>query len=74
MMKMKPISGTVVRGVEAPSLHEMKSRACSPEELQAALVQLIECFNATEESTRNAINALDKALDNKQNKEWRATL
>lgn len=31
--------------VKAPTLFELKTRPCSPEELQAALVQIIELHN-----------------------------
>lgn len=65
MNDTKEITGTVVRGVKAPSLTELKSRPCSLEELQAALVQLIEVVN---------VNALQRSMAGKQDKEWRATL
>lgn len=39
------VRGTVVNGVESPSLSDLKTRKCSKEELQAALVQLIEIVN-----------------------------
>lgn len=34
-----------IKQPKAPKLAELKSRQCSPEELQAALVQLIELHN-----------------------------
>lgn len=61
------VSGTTVNRVVAPRLKELKERQCSLAELQASLVQLIEMCNA-----QNADVA--RALDNKKDKEWRATL
>ena len=74
MSKTREITGTMVRGVEAPTLHELKSRACSIEELQAAIVQLIEVVNTNAIADRKDINALQRSLSGKQDKEWRATL
>ena len=43
-----------MNAVAAPKLEELKTRECSPAELQAALVQLIELHNGL----NNAINRL----------------
>lgn len=70
MAKKVEIHGTVTLGVKAPRLAELKNRECSLPELQAALVQLIDIFNASEEETA-------KLADNvagKQDREWRATI
>jgi hypothetical protein len=48
-------------------LSELKSRPCSLEELQAALVEMIELYNQQGKVMNDAINR-------KQDKEWRATL
>ena len=50
-------------GVKAPRLTELTSRACSVEELQAVIVQLI-----------HIVNANAKKLEAKQDRPWRATL
>ena len=42
---MPEIKDTVVSGVKSPTLTQLKSEPCSIEELQAALVQLIEIVN-----------------------------
>lgn len=51
----------------APKLAELKSRPCSLAELQAAMVNLIELYNAQGE-------AMNAAINRKQDREWRATL
>lgn len=66
----KEINGTVVNGVTAPRLAELKERPCTLPELQAALVQLIECFNLSEQESEK----LAKRVDGKANAEWRATI
>lgn len=53
--------------IPPPKLSELKSRPCSLEELQAALVELIELYNQQGKVMNDAINR-------KQDKEWRATL
>lgn len=55
------------RGLPPLKLSELKSRPCSLEELQAALVELIELYNQQGKVMNDAINR-------KQDKEWRATL
>ncbi len=50
-----------------PKLAELKTRPCSLEELQSALVNLIELYNKQGE-------AMNAAISRKQDKEWRATL
>ena len=52
---------------DAPKLAELKSRECTVEELQAALVFLIDQYN--EQGKRMA-----DAIAQKQNREWRATI
>ena len=52
---------------EAPDLATLRSRPCTLEELQAALVKLIELHNS------HAIK-ISSELDQKQPKEWRATI
>ena len=42
---LKEIKGTVVNGVTCPTLEELQTRECSLQELQAALVQLIDVVN-----------------------------
>ena len=49
-MKATPIYNTEVLSVKAPRLSDMKNRACTLEELQAALVQLAEIVNTNAES------------------------
>ena len=56
-----------MKTVIAPKLSELKTRPCSVEELQAALVQLIDLYNEQGELMQAAINR-------KQDREWRATL
>lgn len=51
----------------APKLAELKSRECTPLELQAALVFLIEQYN--EQGKR-----MEAAINRKQDREWQATL
>jgi hypothetical protein len=51
----------------APTLTILKSRSCSIDELQAALVNLIELYNKQGE-------LMNAAIHKKQDKEWRATL
>ena len=48
-------------------LAELKSRPCTLEELQAALVNLIELYNKQGE-------AMNAAINRKQDREWRATI
>lgn len=50
-----------------PSLVEMKTRVCSVEELQAALIKLIDLYN------EQAL-VMEAAINRKQNQEWRASL
>lgn len=52
---------------QPPKLAELKSRPCSLEELQAALVNLIELYNKQGE-------VMNAAINRKQDREWRATL
>lgn len=54
-------------GVRVPTLKEMQTRPCTVEELQAALVNLIELYNAQGAKMEAAING-------KQPTEWRATI
>ena len=70
MAKSIDIHGTVVNGVAAPRLTELKERKCSIEELQAALVQLIEITNLNQA----AVCELADRVDQKQDRPWRATL
>jgi hypothetical protein len=58
---------TTAGPVIAPKLAELKSRPCSLEELQAALVQLIELYN----EQGKVMNA---AINRKEDKVWRATM
>jgi hypothetical protein len=51
----------------APKLAELKSRECTLPELQAALVFMIEQYN--EQGKR-----MEAAINQKQDREWRATL
>jgi len=53
--------------VVAPKLAELKSRSCTLEELQAALVELIELYN--EQGM-----LMNEAINRKQPREWRATI
>ena len=53
--------------IAAPKLAELKSRPCTLEELQAALVNLIELYNKQGE-------AMNAAINRKQDREWRATI
>jgi hypothetical protein len=57
----------MIEEIIAPTLKELKSRPCSLEELQAALVQLIDMYN---DSRIKFSNALNKKEDHK----WRATI
>ncbi len=52
---------------DAPSLSDLKTRPCSLEELQAALVKLIDLYNVQGSVMNKAINA-------KQDRVWQATL
>jgi hypothetical protein len=52
---------------ERPVLADLKSKECSPAELQAALVYLIELYN--EQGKK-----LEAAINRKQDREWRATI
>lgn len=70
MAKHVEIHGTETLGVKAPRLKELKKRECTLPELQAALVQLIEIFNASEKETAK----LADRVACKQDREWRATL
>lgn len=70
MAKKLEVHGTVTLGVKAPRLSELKDRECSLLELQAALVQLIEIFNVSEEETAR----LADRVAQKQDREWRATI
>ena len=56
-----------VLGVMAPSLTELKSRPCTLEELQSALVNLIDAYNKQG-------RLMAQAIGSKQDREWRATL
>lgn len=60
-------SFTTATPVVAPKLSELKSRPCSLEELQAALVQLIELYNE-----QGAV--MEAAINRKENREWRSTM
>jgi hypothetical protein len=42
-------------GVKAPGLQDLRERQCSPEELQAALVQLIELHNSMHDEINKMI-------------------
>lgn len=53
--------------VKAPTLAELKSRPCTLEELQAALVYLIDLYNEQGK-------IMQEAIHKKQDKEWRATI
>ena len=70
MTKKLEIHVTVTLGVKSPRLTELKERECSLPELQAALVQLIEIFNASEKETAK----LADRVAGKQDREWRATI
>jgi len=61
------VSGTDVLGVLAPTLTELKSRACTQKELQSALVQLIEMVNFNAGQSDKNIRAVADI-------EWRATI
>lgn len=55
--------------VNAPSLKELRERPCSLEELQAALVKIIDLHNKREESIVNMIksgriNSSSRAIEN----------
>lgn len=52
---------------KAPTLEELKTKPCTLEELQAALVNLIELYNKQGKLMSDAIN-------NKQDRPWRATI
>lgn len=69
-VKHKEVFGTEVLGVKAPRLTELKERACTLEELQAALVQLIEITNANGAENRKLAALVDKKAD----REWRSTI
>ncbi len=58
---------TMLRDTRVPTLEELLSRPCTVEELQAALVNLIELYNKQGQKMEAAING-------KQSKEWRATM
>lgn len=64
------VSGTETRGVRAPTLTELKSRSCTKDELQSALVQLIELVNYNAQQS-DKINA---SVKGKADKGWRATV
>lgn len=53
--------------VTAPTLKEMKERLCTLEELQAALVKMVEAHNRQGE-------LMNKVISRKQDKQWRATI
>lgn len=53
--------------VVAPSLEELKTRPCTLEELQAALIKFIELYNEQGKVMNAAING-------KQDRKWRATI
>jgi hypothetical protein len=55
------------RKAEAPSLEELRSRQCTLEELQAAMVKFIDLYNEQGRRVQDAINK-------KQDREWRATM
>lgn len=67
MVKNVEVHGTETLGVIAPRLAELKSRPCSLEELQAALVQIIEIFNDSQAE-------FGKLADRVALKKWQATL
>lgn len=69
-VKHEEVFGTEVLGVKASRLTELKERVCTLEELQAALVQLIEITNANGVENRK----LAARVDNKADREWRATI
>lgn len=50
---------------KAPKLKELKERPCTLEELQAALVKLIELHNKQGK-------VMEEAINRKQDREWRA--
>lgn len=58
---------TKLLGTKVPKLKELQERQCTIEELQAALVNLIELYNEQGKLMQAAINR-------KQNKEWRADI
>ncbi len=55
----------------SPKLAELKSRPCTLEELQAALVLLIDLYNEQGALFDEALRELQRS---KQDREWRATL
>jgi hypothetical protein len=57
----------MTKPVKAPELNELKSRPCTLEEIQAALVKLIELYNEQGK-------LMNKAINRKQDREWRATI
>lgn len=73
-MNTLPIKGTEVLGVEAPGLTTLKTRPCSLEELQAAIVQTIEILNANAEDMSIEIKRLREELAGKEPRKWRASL
>jgi hypothetical protein len=54
-------------GTKVPKLKELQTRQCTLEELQAALVNLIELYNDQGRAMQDAINR-------KEDREWRATI
>jgi hypothetical protein len=53
--------------MKTPKLSELKSRPCTLEELQAALVELIELYNAQ-------CKLMSDAINRKEDRKWQATL
>ena len=62
------VKGTMVQGVESPSLDFLKSEKCTKAQLQAALVQLIEIVNMNQIDYRKWADHVDAALEKKQDK------
>lgn len=70
-----PVTRTMdVKREGVVTLETLKSRPCSLEELQAALVLLIEIVNLNGQNNTLEFQRVDDALSNKQNREWRATI
>lgn len=67
MSTRPPEVKAVVLGATAPTLAELKSRPCTLEELQAAIVHLIERHNEQGK-------LMEAAINRKQDRLWRATL
>ena len=63
-MPIVPVKNTEVLGVVCPTLEELKSRPCSLEELQAAIVQLAEINNLNAHSVQDIQNDLNKRFGN----------